>query len=139
MTQMIEVKTAELIGPALDWVVDAIESGKPLEIRHHKNGSGEWIFVADGVPYPSGPRKFSTDWNQGGPLIERHGIEVFCNLSAEQASRFKDASPDWRACMNLGRSEHSYGPTPLIAAMRCLAAKLGEVVMVPAELVTAAQ
>ena len=136
MTQMIEVKTAELIGPVLDWAVDAIESGKPLEIRHHKNGSGEWIFVADGVPYPSGPRKFSTDWSQGGPLIEEHRISLSTSASHD----------GWHAvnhtgCYALPRPRvYADARHPLIAAMRCLvAAKLGEVVMVPAELVTATQ
>lgn len=130
MTQMIEVKTAELIGPALDWAVDAIESGKPLEIRHHKNGSGEWIFVADGVPYPSGPRKFSTDWSQGGPLIDREGtfriIGPKYKGTTDHVARLPKGVNHWF---------EMYGPTPLIAAMRCLvASKLGEVVMVPKEL-----
>lgn len=119
---LVEVKTAELIGPALDWVVDAIESGKPLEIRHHKNGSGEWIFVADEVPYPSGPRKFSTDWSQGGPLIEKYHISVEATLG--------DA---WYAWSNGG---DGYGPSHLISAMRCLVdAKLGDTVQIPSELI----
>lgn len=126
MTQMIEMKTTELIGPALDWAAAKAEG-----LEEETLDPLTWECTA----YPSGCYNYSTEWSQGGPLIEQNGIEVFCNLSAEQASRFKDASPDWRACMNRGRSEHSYGPTPLIAAMRCLCAtKLGEVVMVPKEL-----
>lgn len=140
---MIEVKTTELEGKALDWAVAKIE-GYQCFINHDAFGPGEhevvYVNGETGDWHHNGNWRASTNWSQGGPLIERHGVEVFCNLSAEQASRFKCATPDWRACMNRGRSKHSYGPTPLIAAMRCLvAAKLGEVVMVPAELVTAAQ
>lgn len=127
MTQMIEVKTAEIIGPALDWAVDAIESGKPLEIRHHKNGSGEWIFVADGVPYPSGPRKFSTDWNQGGPLIEKHRVST---EAPGVSSGFWTASMPGSALMGVCQ-----GPTPLVAGCRRLVREhLGDVVQVPKEL-----
>lgn len=128
---MIEVKTSELKGPALDWVVDAIESGKPLEIRHHKNGSGEWIFVADGVPYPSGPRKFSTDWSQGGPLIDKMGgfeLKVWLESKPETKceAHIHNYDGNWIV----------FGPTPLVAAMRCLvASKLGDTVQVPKELV----
>jgi len=140
MTKMIEVKTTELEGKALDWAVAMSEGATNL----HFDTVACWWFTLNGADRVlssgwSEKQNYcpSTDWSQGGPLIERHGIEVFCNLSAEQASRFKDASPDWRACMNRGRSEHSYGPTPLISAMRCLvAAKLGEVVMVPQELLS---
>lgn len=137
---MIEVKTAELEGKALDWAVAMSEGATNLRFDTVASWwftlGGEDRVLGSGWSDKKGYRP-STDWRYGGPLIERHGVEVFCNLSAEQASRFKDASPDWRACMNLGRSEHSYGPTPLIAAMRCLvASKLGEVVTVPQELLS---
>ena len=125
---MREMKTAELIGPALDWAVAKVEG--------FIDDPESWLYGAGLGRIMAGTFRPSTNWSQGGPLIERHGIEVFCNLNAEQASRFKDASPDWRACMNRGRSEHSYGPTPLIAAMRCLvAAKLGDTVQIPSELI----
>jgi hypothetical protein len=140
MTQMIEVKTAELEGKALDWAVAMSEGATNL----YFGTVACWWFTLNGADRVlssgwSEKQNYcpSTDWRYGGQLIEKNGIEVFCNLSAEQASRFKDSSPDWRACMNRGRSEHSYGPTPLIAAMRCLvAAKLGEVVTMPKEMLS---
>jgi len=132
MNQTVEVKTSELTGAALDWAV-AKCNGKGIEFD---DPNDPWLTVDGVADRPLHSYTPSSDWSQGGPLIEQHGIEVFCNLSAEQASRFKDASPDWRACMNRGRSEHSYGPTPLIAAMRCLvAAKLGDMVQIPSELI----
>ena len=134
---LVEVKTAKLEGMALDWAVAKVEGWEQLDMplaqvwmRHSRKDARNYP-----IDKPLYNLTYSTDWGQCGPLIEKHGIEVFCNLSAEQASRFKNASPDWRACMNRGRSEHSYGPTALIAAMRCfVAAKLGDTVQVPEEL-----
>ena len=67
----------------------------------------------------------STDWAQGGPIIER---EVICIGSGMDAST-------WYANKGCGQ-HHRFGPTPLIAAMRCyVASKLGAEVEVPDELV----
>jgi hypothetical protein len=61
---------------------------------------------------------WATDWAQGGPIIEREG------LTLDQW----DDYPRWR-------SGNSYGPTPLIAAMRCyVASKLGYEIDIPEEL-----
>lgn len=69
--------------------------------------------------------RYSTDWAQGGPIIQRERIAVW--------SRLRDVKLVWMAeypdtsCL-------SHGPTPLIAAMRCnCASKLGEEVDVPEE------
>lgn len=130
----VKVKTCELKGLALDWVVDTLQSPEPLSIHYHKDGSDLWIWVASGVPYPPGPPSYSSSWALTGPLIEREGIEIFCNLSKVQAARFANAQADWRACMNHSRGQHSYGTDPILAALRCYVAyKLGEKVQVPAE------
>jgi hypothetical protein len=93
------MKTSELTGAALDWAVaKAIGDYRP-------------------VPVP----KYSTDWAQGGPIIEREGIALYLYGGAE-----------WNA--HVGESEYN-GPTPLIAAMHCyVASKLGDEVEVPTEL-----
>ena len=69
----------------------------------------------------------STDWSQGGPIIEREHISIIdC-----------DGYDFWRADKMNAQAQvvTAYGPTPLIAAMRCLlAAKLGDVVEIPEEL-----
>jgi hypothetical protein len=65
-------------------------------------------------------KPYSTNWAQGGPIIEREMIEL-----VPQSPALWDA---------LYRGQHipNDGPTPLIAAMRCYAAsKLGEKVDVP--------
>lgn len=61
--------------------------------------------------------KPSTDWAQGGPIIERQGISLECDEFAR-----------WHA--NDGWSSDA----PLLAAMRCyVASKLGDEVEVPDE------
>ena len=67
---------------------------------------------------------FSTDWSQGGPIIERELIET--TRGGAYAEHF------WKATRN---SITAYGPTPVIAAMRCyVVSKLGDEVDVPEEL-----
>lgn len=61
----------------------------------------------------------STKWDQGGPIMEREGISVV------QQDR---EPPEWSAFKNRehGVPTLTYGPTPLIAAMRCyIKSKLG--------------
>ncbi len=109
------MKTSELIGPALDWAVAKCRVTNPIAefdyffIKNHENGHGH----------------YSTDWSQGGPIIEREKIE----LSIDCAEVFC-----WWAQHQLSDSmEH--GHTPLIAAMRCyVASKLGDEVEIPEEL-----
>jgi hypothetical protein len=65
----------------------------------------------------------STNWAQGGQIIERERITVEYS-----------ADPDtWCACIMA--DQEVYGPTALIAAMRCyVASEMGEEVEVPDEL-----
>lgn len=65
--------------------------------------------------------RYSTDWSQGGPLLER------------EIARLEDLGDEgWEAC---GYGFTATGPTPLIAAMRCYcASKLGDEVEIPDEL-----
>lgn len=78
------------------------------------------------------PYKPSTDWAQGGPIIEREQITIGyyakvrggLGVCATRAKVFDDKG--W--CL-------MYGDTPLIAAMRCfVTSKLGKEVDVPDEL-----
>lgn len=65
----------------------------------------------------------SSNWVQGGPIIEREGISWHCGNKTS-----------WHA-YGYGSSENFSGPTPLIAAMRCyVASKLGDEVDIPEEL-----
>ncbi len=74
---------------------------------------------------------FSTDWAQGGPIIERE--ECVATIERLNSGDFRVQMPYDRQAEMPGR--YFYGPTPLIAAMRCyVASKLGDEVEVPEEL-----
>jgi hypothetical protein len=99
------MKTNELTRAALDWAV------------HQAWCEG----ACHDEPFPS----YSTDWSQGGPIIEREGITVG-----------PDTGPDWWVAHIKGGIYIDHGPTPLIAGMRCyVASKLGDEVEVPDKLV----
>jgi hypothetical protein len=101
----MRIKTSELTGAALDWAVEWSQSLKDL-------------LASKGAKSTYNP---STDWAQGGPIIERERInlEPFSNINGEQWS----ADGEWDS------------PTPLIAAMRCyVASQLGDEVEIPEEL-----
>tara|TARA_R110000868_G_scaffold5817_5_gene34060 strand:+ start:446 stop:793 length:348 start_codon:yes stop_codon:yes gene_type:complete len=74
----------------------------------------------------------STNWAHGGPIIEREKITAVAFGSRWEA--FREESFATYLDVNEGEAD-SYGPTPLIAAMRCyVASKLGDEVDVPEEL-----
>ena len=107
------MKTSDLIGPALDWAVAKCEGEKPF-----KSGIG-WIIPSTGTR--CGATGYSVAWEQGGPIIEREGIDLT-----------KLCPGTWRAFLV---PNWYNGPTLLIAAMRCyVASKLGDEVEVPKEL-----
>ena len=73
---------------------------------------------------------YSTDWAQGGPIIERERIDVFW-----QSHQHAWVGSMSRGSNKIGFRHLQYGNTPLIAAMRCyVASKLGDEVDVPTEL-----
>jgi hypothetical protein len=75
--------------------------------------------------------KPSTDWSQGGPIVERERISIDYMAGAG------DAGLDvWVATRIEGPAfSEEQGPTPLIAAMRCyVISHLGEEVEIPEEL-----
>jgi len=96
------MKTSELQGAALDRAVAKCKGYESDCI------SDEW--------------KYSTDWAQGGPIIEREGMDVL------------RLDVGWEVTHPVARPS-GYGPTPLIAAMRCyVASKLGDEVEIQEEL-----
>ena len=117
------MKTSELTGPALDWAVCLAEGGCPV-INPHRFGRIDYGYFESELGYRI--KNYSTDWAQGGPIIGRECIDLYCD----------HAGVSWRARKMLGeRGPMAYGPTPLIAAMRCyVASKLGDEIEIPAEL-----
>ena len=123
---IIGVKTAELIGPTLDWAV-AKCNGKGIEFD---DPNDPWLTVDGVADQPLHSYTPSSDWSQGGPLIERERIGLWANSTGYFAEK-RHFGRHHKAGRNYGE-----GSTPLIAAMRCLvAANLGDVVSVPEELV----
>lgn len=104
---------------ALDWAVAKCES---LCL-------GEDLFgLKPIITAPVFTQRFkpSTDWAQGGPIIEREQIGIEWNV---------DPINHWVATDDFWESAY-VGPTPLVAAMRAfVASKLGDEVEVPEELV----
>ena len=140
------MKTAKLQDAALDWAV-AKALGHALKIRtwkaitdtldptedadiiaFHKERntvrvSAEQIPGGGWFPNP----RYSTDWAFGGPIIERGKMD-FSWIGADKCR----AAIDWLD----EEFYEAFGPTPLIAAMRCyVASKLGDEVEVPEVLV----
>ncbi len=81
----------------------------------YKKDSGDWFLqVADklGLEGKGGLITYSpsTNWSQGGPLIEEYEIWLTC-----------DVRGIWWATKIAGSSKH--GETPLIAAMKAIVAK----------------
>lgn len=97
------MKTRELKGAALDWTVAKIGFIK---------GTAASLIKSEVRPY-------STDWAYGGAIIEREKITW-----DGMAARIFVPERDCSIC--------AYGPTILIAAMRCyVARKLGDEVEIP--------
>ena len=117
------MKTSELIGAALNWAVAKCESDDTLAVYFDER-TGEPLCHDD---WPDNQEfKPSTDWAQGGPIIEREYISVLPWLVG-----------GWKArtTANDGAEYVCEGPTPLVAAMRCyVVSKLGDEVEVPEEL-----
>jgi len=122
MTDMIEVKTADLIGAALDWAVAKAEGMRqhtPDGLKHVYWYSGDRCIGTHWSP--------STDGSVGAPLIEKHRICLMPEYEGQ-----------WRADLFRDDEEplHSAeGSTPLIAVCRAVVAtEFGLVVSIPAEL-----
>jgi hypothetical protein len=133
------MKTSELEGVALDWAVAKCEG-------HDVEDETWWVDFGNDCCY-------STDWAQGGPIIERERITLVCAEGeynqeikvydiywvAERGKRNWDAiygpqGDNWGDCFQIDAGCMS-GSTPLIAAMRCyVESKLGDEVDVPDEL-----
>lgn len=125
----MKIKTSELSGAALDWAVAVCEvpdldGSNPQHLNH---------FLSLRNAHSLHRRfHYSTNWAQGGPIIERKEIGIRRNAPCS-AGREWEASPSITARGAGGR--WGYGPTPLIAAMRCfVASKLGDEVKIPEEL-----
>lgn len=118
--RVVEMQVSGLVGAALDWAVAKVEG---VEYRHKGIKCRTRITRRQWHHYTKPNFMPSTDWAQGGPLIEKHQISLDVRPLSGKWDAFKD---NWvNKC-----------DTPLVAACRAIvSANLGEVVSVPAELV----
>lgn len=103
----MKIKTSELNDIALDWAVAKCEepSGRDNAeqfLRDHRIGFST---------------RYSTNWSQGGPIIERENIDV--HAPRPVWPHWKAYKPEWNGGSGLMEGNVQYGPTLLIAAMRC--------------------
>jgi len=136
------MKTYELTGAALDWAVAKCEGA-----------TDEWHtdkpFFWDGVPcIRSGGHDMnytpSTNWAQGGPIIDREDIAISPAPDGLCSAYKSDGTTRWLTkggptptsgveVFNWTYKQQGYHP--LIAAMRCyVASKLGDDINIPEEL-----
>ena len=135
---MTKIKTRDLEGASLDWAVAKCEK------------NAEQAYYADWHPFSP-----STKWLQGGTIIEREGLTIircdddfgidekgFCNniripvwaATTGQHPEFWLDTDD--PLFEILKSDVVFGPTPLVAAMRCFVlSKIGEEVDLPDKLI----
>ena len=106
------MKTRDLVGIQLDWAVAKYEGTLPTSYD-------DWQQC-----WP----KYSSEWQVGGPVIERRKISLEVDHSAVPIAYDKYNYADERRYM-------SSGSTYLVAAMRCIVMRgLGDEVDIPKEL-----
>lgn len=123
----MKIKVSEATPTQLDWLVAKCEENDDFALELRASGYKRNVpFMKDVSPSSAGGGfwpKYSSDWRQGGPIIEREQLSIGHELNDGPWVSFS---------MNGCRCE---GDAPLIAAMRChVASKLGDEVDVPDEL-----
>lgn len=160
------MKTADLIGASLDWAVaDALDhkynETRVVKVCRMEATTPAWI---ERESYPGSAPYYhrfepSRSWAQGAEIIERDGISiiradddyekdekgfttnrripVWCAARGWQSLTTSTEYQSHDPMYQIFETEVSYGPTPLIAAMRCFVASVrGEEVSIPAGLLT---
>ena len=112
------MKTSELTGAALDWAVHVALHGSCEGHAEHE---------------------YSTNWAQGGPIIDREDIAMSSTPDglwaayAPKGTRLVQHGGQAVEVFNWTYKQQGY--SPLIAAMRCyVASKLGDDIEIPKEL-----
>ena len=102
-----------------------------IKVSEATNIQLNWLVtMAIGEYKPTAVPNYTTDWAQGGPIIEREKITTDYDYNGPGLAWVcRSFDVDGNAL------QRQYGTTPLIAAMRCyVASKLGDKVEIPGEL-----
>ncbi len=119
------MKTPELEDAALDYAVAMANNETYDDYRVEEDGLLHAKFCGAWLSHSYNP---STDWAQGGPIIERERLLIQPEIGKDGAGNA------WSAIAISGFE--CFGPTTLIAAMRCyISSKLGDEVEIPEELI----
>lgn len=150
---LVDVAVKDLSRAALNWAVAQVVDYKTA-LEENDHGPDEWIVMGREDMYLTrDPDMFdvwspSTDWSQGGPLIDKYDVELI--RFGEQAWYERDPQWNQKPCVgavirhapydtvsgDISIEECMTGETRLIAVCRAIvAAKLGDIVKVPACLV----
>jgi hypothetical protein len=143
----MHIKVSEATPLQLDWLVAKCEGWLKGDITHPHFCKMWKEETRTPAIYPS------TDWAQGGPIIERENITLIrANsqyLEGKNVPLWFAETDKWVGhnistgyegeyfdpCFMVDEAGGFYGPTPLIAAMRCfVASRLGDEVEIPEEL-----
>lgn len=118
-SQTTLIKTSDATLLQLNYLVAVCENRGIGTLR----GDMLALRLSQGVSAPP----YTTDWSYGGPIIERERLLIEPEVGHEHTGRA------WSAINMEGMV--SYGPTPLIASMRCyVASKLGDEIEIPEKL-----
>lgn len=134
------IKTCKLNGTELNWAVARAigcefktnSIGATVAYLEGKLLGGFVTRTEGGVAWPSSMYSPSTNWLQGGPLLDQERIATSPGRSFQEG----EAQSGWTARNILSEDDESEGATMLTAGMRCLVrSKLGPEVDVPDEFV----
>lgn len=128
MTDLIEVKTADLADEALGWAVGMAE-GLALHLEPPQYGNGWRVFAIYRGEATERCERYNPweAWALGGPLIANRMVSLHCPQSTDDV---------WAGWVITVTEEFCHaGESALIAACRAMVAgRLGDTVQVPKEL-----
>ncbi len=120
------MRTQDLTGAQLDWAVAKCEGVNEEAFHLYYEPTEPADYDSHGYP----EFHYSTNWAQGGTLIEREKIGFNWVVS-----NYLHVTGCWSAHIPQTNGKILYGSTPLIAAMRVyVSAKLGDEINIPKEL-----
>ena len=133
MTGLIRVKTADLSGEALGWAVGKAE-GLDLQLAPPGYNGVPWrvfaLYQGQSIEHTKRYNPWE-DWALGGPIIDRLRVDLSSPPVIDTNNEI-----GWQARPDDGMTFWHSGGTALIAACRAIvAAKLGDTVQVPKELI----
>lgn len=129
---MKTVKVNEATNIQLDWLVAIATGAQQVKTPEAQRWMLHWPSprLYDQPMWSVAAPKYTADWSQMGPIIEREKVNLVYRPDINCVSG--EVFPRWIASVVTHGAE---GPTPLIAAARCyVVSKLGETAEVPEEL-----